>query len=67
MWGASQIIDDFINFNGEGNVVLLMQTFTNDLISEGVKNCKSYKGEHIAYWIAFLSDAFVLSLLTSCF
>lgn len=67
MWGASQILDDFFNFNGEGDIEFLMKAFETRCKSEGVINCKSSWGEQIAFWVAFLSDTFVLSLLTSCF
>lgn len=65
--GARQTFDDFFNYNGVWNIAFLIQPFETDLKSEGVKNSMSSYGEQIAYWVALLSDAFVLSLLTSCF
>jgi hypothetical protein len=67
MWGTSQTLGDIFNYKGVGNIAFVIQAFETDFKSEGVKICKSSYGEQIAYWVAFLSDVFVLSLLTSCF
>lgn len=53
MWGVSQILGDFFNYNREGAIVFLMQAFESNLKFEGVKILSSLRETRLLLGLPF--------------
>lgn len=53
MWGTSQLLGDFLKFNGEREFSLLILAFETDLKSERVKNLSPLRENRFVIGVPF--------------